>query len=331
MVGSGIGRTDLPQVRQRRLQPRPLPEADDRQMGQPGPLLALVDSQTLQTALQILGEPGRLAAEIAQDQHPDAPGLAVALRHEADRARGSGGLEQCAEDRLELLHRTVPEEGQRDMQVVPRDRPARVDVLGLPFRQRVERPIGEAEAAEQARAFMTFDASREIHTDSSRVCCRRRRSRWRAVTVARRLMEFRSPGKTKSALREPSGPSACRKTRPTGFSSLPPPGPAMPVTATATSAPSRSRAPAAIAAAVSAETAPWRSSTGGGTPSSRALTSSAYATTAPTKASLEPGTEVSRSATMPPVHDSAVPSVSPRARQSSSTSSSIGRSSRLNR
>src|SRR5213593_2324619 len=234
MVGSGIGRTDLGQLRQRGPQPWPLTEADDRQMGQPLSLLALVDSQTLQPALQILGETRRLAGEIPQHQHPDAPGLPVALRHQPDRTCGSGGLAQCAEDRLELLHRTVPEEGQRDVQVVPSDRPSFPDVLGLPLLQRGERLLIEAEAAEQARAFTALHASGEIHADSSRVCCKSRRTRWSAVTAARRRTELRSPGKTKSALRELSGPSACRKTRPTGFSSLPPPGPAMPVTATAT-------------------------------------------------------------------------------------------------
>src|SRR5882724_489237 len=275
MVGSGIGRTDLPQVRQRRLQPRALPETDDRQMGQPLPPLALVDAQALQAGLQVLGETGRLAAEIAQLQHPDAPGLPVALRHQPDRARGSGGLAQCAENRLELRHRTVPEEGQRDVQVVPSDRPACPDVLGLPLLQRVERLDREAEAAEQARAFTALHASGEGHADSSRVCCKSRRTRWSAVTVARRRTELRSPGRTKSALREPSGPWACRKTRPTGFSTLPPSGPAMPVTATATSTRRRSRAPVAIAAAVSADTAPCRARTSGGTPSSPAFTSSA--------------------------------------------------------
>ena len=42
--------------------------------------------------------------------------------------------------------------------------------------------------------------------------------------------------------------------RPTGFSGVPPPGPATPVVETATSAPSRFRTPSAIASAVSAET-----------------------------------------------------------------------------
>ena len=58
-------------------------------------------------------------------------------------------LAQCAENRLELLHRTVPEEGQRDVQVVPSDGPALPDVVGLPVRQRVERGIGEPQGAEE--------------------------------------------------------------------------------------------------------------------------------------------------------------------------------------
>ena len=47
---------------------------------------------------------------------------------------------------------------------------------------------------------------------------------------------------------------------PTGFSGVPPPGPAIPVSATPTSAPSRSRTPSAIACATSADTAPCSSS-----------------------------------------------------------------------
>ena len=53
--------------------------------------------------------------------------------------------------------------------------------------------------------------------------------------------------------------STQKHTVPTGFSSVPPPGPAIPVIATAVSAPKRASAPSAIAAATSGETAPWRS------------------------------------------------------------------------
>ena len=55
------------------------------------------------------------------------------------------------------------------------------------------------------------------------------------------------------------------QTSPTGFSALPPPGPAMPVTATLTLARDRARAPSAIARATSALTAPCRAISTAGT------------------------------------------------------------------
>jgi TrmH family RNA methyltransferase len=62
-------------------------------------------------------------------------------------------------------------------------------------------------------------------------------------------------------------------TRPTGFSGVPPVGPAMPVVETPTSTPRARRTPAAMAAATSALTAPWAMSISCGTPSTSRLTS----------------------------------------------------------
>src|SRR5262245_16836306 len=331
MVGSGVGRTELPELRQRRAQPRPLSEADDGQMRKPRTSLALVDPEPLEPALEVVREPRRSTADVTQHEHSDASRLSIALRHEPDRPSGRGGLAQRREDGFQLDQRPVSEEGRRDVQLLPGDAVAPVDVRVLPATQSVERLVMEAKATEQACSLTTFEATRETQTDSSRLCCKSRRTRWRAVTVARRRIDSRSPGKTKSTLRSARGPAAWRYTRPTGFSSLPPPGPAIPVTASAISARRRSRAPAAIASAVSAETAPCRCRVSSGTPSCADLTLSAYETTDPTNTSLDPGTEVRRSATIPPVQDSAVASFRPRSRQRSRTSSSIGRVSRLNR
>ena len=63
------------------------------------------------------------------------------------------------------------------------------------------------------------------------------------------------------------------QTSPTGFSALPPPGPAMPVTETARSTGERPSAPAAIAAATSRLTAPCWAMSAIGTPSSELLAS----------------------------------------------------------
>ena len=94
---------------------------------------------------------------------------------------------------------------------------------------------------------------------------------------------------------------------------------------------SRVARPRSVASESSGDTAPCARISSSGTPSSFTFTTSAYETTAPVKTSLEPATDVSRAATMPPVHDSAVASVKPFARQSASTSSSTGVSVRLNR
>ncbi len=60
-------------------------------------------------------------------------------------------------------------------------------------------------------------------------------------------------------------------TVPTGFSAVPPPGPAIPVVATARSTPLASRRPDAIARATGSLTAPCASRSAGGTPSSSIL------------------------------------------------------------
>ena len=57
------------------------------------------------------------------------------------------------------------------------------------------------------------------------------------------------------------------QTVPTGLLSLPPPGPATPVTATVNAASERSSAPVAMLAATGPLTAPFASINSGGTPS----------------------------------------------------------------
>ena len=78
----------------------------------------------------------------------------------------------------------------------------------------------------------------------------------RAVVDARSITRARSPGKWKVAVAVPSGVAKAMQTVPTGFSGVPPEGPAMPDVATAQSAPSALRAPSAICRATGSETAP---------------------------------------------------------------------------
>src|SRR5690606_25782799 len=85
----------------------------------------------------------------------------------------------------------------------------------------------------------------------------------------------RAPGQRMCRAVTPPCPASASHTAPTGLSSLPPPGPAMPLTATARSAPDRSRMPAAISRTVSSLTAPALASVSGRTPSWRTFSPSA--------------------------------------------------------
>ena len=94
-----------------------------------------------------------------------------------------------------------------------------------------------------------------------------------ATVVVRSRMCPRPPGSRTERSSRPAGPATLRQTVPTGFSGVPPPGPAMPVMPIPYCAPKRARAPSASAAATSGETAPWRSISAGGTAASATLAS----------------------------------------------------------
>src|SRR5436190_17516182 len=88
MVNSRPGRTEPPEVGKRRPQTRRTAEAENRDVGQPGPLLRLVDAESLEPLVQINGQPRRAPVLVGEDEHADAAGLLVANGPEHDRARG---------------------------------------------------------------------------------------------------------------------------------------------------------------------------------------------------------------------------------------------------
>ena len=93
---------------------------------------------------------------------------------------------------------------------------------------------------------------------------------------------------------------------PTGFASLPPVGPAIPVILTATSAPLISDAPLTIASATCDDTAPYCSNNSKGTPSCETFNSFVYVTQPPRNHPLAPATSEIKLESKPPVQDSAV-------------------------
>src|SRR5579864_7648065 len=118
-------------------------------------------------------------------------------------------------------------------------------------------------------------------------------------------------------------------TSPTGFSALPPPGPATPVTDTARSTRARATAPFAIAIAVSLLIAPCAARVASGTPRSSIFAAFEYVTKPRSTTSDAPAIAVNAATTSPPVQLSAVAICQPRRRQASSTavaSSMVSRS-----
>ncbi len=107
------------------------------------------------------------------------------------------------------------------------------------------------------------------------------------------------------------GPAMLSQTSPTGFCSLPPPGPAMPVMPTPISACRRSRAPAASASATSRETAPCSRSAPGRRRRARPSPRCCRRRGRPSRSPRTPARSVRRAASRPPVHDSAVAIVWP--------------------
>ena len=98
-------------------------------------------------------------------------------------------------------------------------------------------------------------------------------------------------------------------TVPTGFSGVPPPGPATPDVATAQSAPKRSETPFTISRTTSSLTAPCSHKVSFLTPRTLCFILLWYATTPPSITSEHPAIRVTAPATAPPVQLSAVAKV----------------------
>lgn len=209
MVDSGIGRTELPELGQRRSEAGALAEAKHRDVREPGAVLGLIHADPFQAPMQIFGERRRRPVLVAEDEHADAASFPVADGLEAHRASAGGCVARGAENLLELGNGPVPKESKGDVKVVSDDHPSR-ELLGLPLAQPVERVVGKPQGAEEPGTFTAFNASGEVHARSLWLCVRSRLTRWSAVTAARRRIDSRSPANWKSTARPPSGPSAWR-------------------------------------------------------------------------------------------------------------------------
>src|SRR5581483_7715662 len=197
--------------RRREPEPRPVAEAGDRDVRKPGAPLAAVDAERLEPLLDVVCECRRAPADVGEHHHRHGPRLAVAVDSEPVVAlRRRGGAERV-DDRGQLGRRAVAEEGERDVQVVARhDAEAGRERAGLPAREIVEHVVRELQREKEPETLIAPDASGRGHTESSELRVRSVRTRWSAMTTERARIDARSPGKSNSRAREPSGPSAWR-------------------------------------------------------------------------------------------------------------------------
>src|SRR5437764_233173 len=152
MIESGVGRTERAEVGQRRGEPRALAEADDGEVREPRTALALVHAQPLEPPMEVVRERAGAASLVLEDEHADAPGLAVPRDGEASGLGGRGGFLKCAGDRRNLLSAPAAQERQRDVEVRADD-----GAHASPLRKRVPPPrdeavedlVGKTESAEE--------------------------------------------------------------------------------------------------------------------------------------------------------------------------------------
>src|SRR5437588_356360 len=170
-------------------------------------------SEPVETPVEVVGERSRAAVLVVEDEHADTPRLAVAGDGEPSGPGGRGGLPKLTGDGGDVAGRTAAQESKRDVEVGSDD-PANASPLrkraDAPGDEAVENVVGKPQGAEEPDRRIAPNATGRIHTRSCRSCARRRRTRWRAETVARRRIVSRSAGRLKSAASSPSGPAACR-------------------------------------------------------------------------------------------------------------------------
>src|SRR5439155_3144271 len=149
MIESGVGRTEGPEGRKRRREAWRPPEPQDGEVREPATLLGLVHAEPPEALVQVAREVAGRVALVVEDEHPDASGLAVADRLEADGSGGRGGGSQLCGDRLDLLARTVAQEGERDVRMLVRDEAAVGQAAALPAGENLGDVAGKAETAEE--------------------------------------------------------------------------------------------------------------------------------------------------------------------------------------
>src|SRR5215210_563188 len=124
-------------------------------MREPRSGLAAVDAEPLEPRLDVVCEGGRSVPLVVEDEHADAPCLAVAAQHEARRDGGAGGGVELARRELDVIGGPAAEERDGDVQVVAGD-DAAAEAIGLPGGQAAGEVVGKPDAEEEAETLTAF-------------------------------------------------------------------------------------------------------------------------------------------------------------------------------
>jgi hypothetical protein len=164
MVDSGTGRTDGAETGQRRSEPRPLSEPDDREVRQPRTPLGFVHAEPMEPPVEVTRQLSRRTVLVVEHEHPDGARFSVAAFAKDDRSRPGCGRFELGLDLLDLAGRPRAEEGERDVEVVAPDGPIRTGRQArLPGDEAVEHVFGQGESAEEPDRVIALDATSRIH------------------------------------------------------------------------------------------------------------------------------------------------------------------------
>src|SRR6185312_2645384 len=248
-------------------------------VGMIGPLLGL-EPQGLDRRLRnVRLERQQLGRRV--DAHPGHPRRAPWRKRAA--ALQSQGQRRKAGDRLPQLRTQTRHAGLVRLAEEQEGQVQDVEIHPAGLRQPVAQPLhtaahlapgrlGDLEGDEEPH---DAGVGSEVATLAGAAASSRRRSISRAIWAENMRIRSRSPGnRSRRCSTSPSpGPATAMWTVPTGFSGVPPPGPATPVIPTPQSLPRWVRTPPAIARATGSETAPCSAIISAGTPTSFVLSS----------------------------------------------------------
>lgn len=164
MIESRFGRTNPAEVGRNRPQPGSSPEAKHSEMSKPGAFLRPIQAESLEAVLETAGEICRPAALVLEDEHPDAPGLAVLLHAKHDPLLDPADrLAERVDDLVDAIGRRTPQESEGDVQVRRAHETSSGgagELLLLPANDGLDHVSREGERAEEADSLIAHDASR---------------------------------------------------------------------------------------------------------------------------------------------------------------------------